>query len=548
VTNHVGSAARPAGSGSGALRRLLADRSINTKILLTVGLVALVAATVGLFGMVQLAAVSGKADDVYVKGIEPLLRVERVYQAELKVKADVALQAATQSRTDQEEHEELIKIDQAGLDAALAEYEAGPGVAGREAHVAQFKQAWAQFQKLYTETLLPLARAGDVKAWDEAYDTKGAEPIARAGAALEELQRLETGGAKANAEASVRIAADARRAVLIVLVIGLAIALAAALYVARMIVGPVQRVAAVLDAVADGDLTRRVDLDSKDELGAMARSVDRATGSMQTALRTIDESAAALGAASAQLAGTSAQIAASAEESSAQAGVVSAAADQVSRNVQTVASSSEEMGASIREIAQNANEAVKVAAQAVSVAEATNQTVGKLGESSTEIGNVVKVITSIAEQTNLLALNATIEAARAGEAGKGFAVVANEVKDLAQETARATEDISRRVDAIQSDTAGAVDAIAEISRIIGQINDYQLTIASAVEEQTATTNEMNRSVSDAATGSTEIAVNISGVATAAASTTEGVTESQRAVDELSRMSAELRTLVARYRV
>src|SRR3712207_4671236 len=166
------------------------------------------------------------------------------------------------------------------------------------------------------------------------------------------------------------------------------------------------------------------------------------------------------------------------------------------------------MGASINEIAQNAAEAARVAGTAVQAAEETTRTVSKLGVSSQEIGEVVKTITSIAEQTNLLALNATIEAARAGEAGKGFAVVANEVKELAQETAKATEDIARRVDAIQADTAGATTAISGIAGIISQINDFQLTIASAVEEQGATTAEMNRSVSEAATGSGEIAGSI----------------------------------------
>ena len=206
------------------------------------------------------------------------------------------------------------------------------------------------------------------------------------------------------------------------------------------------------------------------------------------------------------------------------------------------------MGASIREISQNANNAAQVASNAVGVAQRTNETVAKLGTSSAEIGNVVKVITAIAEQTNLLALNATIEAARAGEAGKGFAVVATEVKDLAQETAKATEDIVRRVETIQTDTSSAVDAIGEISRIIAEINDYQVTIASAVEEQTATTNEMSRSIGDAAGGSSNIADNINGVARAAQATTGTLTEADASVAELTRVADELRTVVARFRV
>ncbi|WP_426506351.1 methyl-accepting chemotaxis protein [Dactylosporangium sp. McL0621] len=205
------------------------------------------------------------------------------------------------------------------------------------------------------------------------------------------------------------------------------------------------------------------------------------------------------------------------------------------------------MGASIRDISHSAAEAAKVAGHAVHVAESTTAQMNKLGDSSTQIATVVKVITGIAEQTNLLALNATIEAARAGDAGKGFAVVAGEVKELAQETARATEDIARRVAAIQEDTGGAVAAIGEISSVVARINDFQATIASAVEEQTATTGEMNRGIAAAADGAGGIAANVAGLAAAAEVTTEGVAQSQKAVAELSRMAHDLQVMVTHFR-
>lgn len=268
---------------------------------------------------------------------------------------------------------------------------------------------------------------------------------------------------------------------------------------------------------------------------------------IQRVLKEVGQNSSALAGASQELTAVSQQMAANAEETAAQAGVASAAAEQVSSNVTTVATAAEEMGASIKEIARNANEAAKVATAAVKVAERTNSTVAKLGESSAEIGNVVKVITSIAQQTNLLALNATIEAARAGEAGKGFAVVANEVKELAKQTAKATEDISGKIEAIQTDTKGAVEAIEQIGQIINQINDIQNTIASAVEEQTATTGEISRNVAEAAKGSSEIAQNVGGVAQAARSTTEGASDTKKSADELSKMALALQHLVGQFK-
>jgi methyl-accepting chemotaxis protein len=321
------------------------------------------------------------------------------------------------------------------------------------------------------------------------------------------------------------------------------------LLVRKLVVQPLSAAVDLANAIAENNLALEdLPVGSEDEIGEATLALNVMKNNLRRTVHAIAETAALVAHASEDLTATSHQISANSAETSAQADVVSNAAQQVSQNLQTVATGAEEMGASIKEIAKNATEAAKVATGAVKVAETTNATVSKLGDSSTEIGQVIKVITSIAQQTNLLALNATIEAARAGEAGKGFAVVANEVKELAKETAKATEDISRKIEAIQTDTKGAVEAIASISGVIHQINDISGTIATAVEEQNATTNEMSRNVSEAAQGSGEITSNISGVAQAAASTSQGANDTQKEAQQLVQLSTKLRHLVEQFKI
>jgi methyl-accepting chemotaxis protein len=327
----------------------------------------------------------------------------------------------------------------------------------------------------------------------------------------------------------------------------------------------VDEILVVATSVAKGDYSREITVAGSDAIGQLGEGLSKFFKDKQVAeakdrenverdkqkaaemariLELVNGSAQTLGSSAEELTAVSSQMASNAEETSAQANVVSAASEQVSKNVQVVSTGVEEMNSAIREIAKNATESARVAQQAVTTAEEANVTISKLGDSSAEIGNVIKVITSIAEQTNLLALNATIEAARAGEAGKGFAVVANEVKELAKETARATEDISRKIEAIQGDTRGAVESIKQIGQVIVQINDISNTIASAVEEQTATATEMSRNVSEAAKGTSEIAQNITAVAQAAQNTTQGASNAQQAASELARMAADLQKLGA----
>ncbi len=321
-------------------------------------------------------------------------------------------------------------------------------------------------------------------------------------------------------------------------------------WVARGVTAPLSRMRDRMAAIAhgDGDLTQRVEEQGSDEVAELGRAFNRFVDKIADTVRAITGSVGSLADTTSRIDGLAAELTASSEAARREVRAAGSAAREISAAVQGASAGAEQMGASIREISESASGAVRVADDAVQASAAAQATVAALADSSTEIGSVVKLITAVAEQTNLLALNATIEAARAGDAGKGFAVVAGEVKELASETARASADITRRVEAIQADSVAAAEAIRSIDEVIRRISDYQSSIAGAVEEQTATTAEMGRSVDVAAEGAGGIAASIEVVAHSSARTADGVVQAQRAVVELTSVAAELTHRVGQFRV
>ena len=360
-------------------------------------------------------------------------------------------------------------------------------------------------------------------------------------------------------------------------VVGIIVGILSAFLITRMIVNPIKRtVDLIAEMIKSGDLTKRLDASAKDEIGELSHWFNTFVETLQGIIKQIAGNAKTLAGSSTELSATATQLASGAEETTNQSGTVASAAEEMSANmnnmaaateqmttnVKTVAAATEQMTASISEIAKNAEQASSVAGNAANMAQSSNETIGQLGGAADEIGKVIQVIQDIAEQTNLLALNATIEAARAGDAGKGFAVVATEVKELAKQTAEATEDIRGKIEGIQSSTGLAVKSIGSISEVIQQVNEISRTIASAVEEQSVTTKEIAQNVAQTSTAaetvsvgvtqsaaaSKEITQNIAGVDQAAKQTAAGAAQTQTAGVELSKLAEELQTLVGQFKV
>jgi len=410
-----------------------------------------------------------------------------------------------------------------------------------------FKPA-EHFFTSYHQAFLPALAGGDIKAARAALAGPMKLAFEQHRSQVAELSRLSRQQATELAKETGFVAIEGLVIAALLLIVLAVVNYTATLAVMRSIERPLARVRDLFNAMAQRDLTLRgVDhVQSADEFSDMTQLALQAVESIRELLRGLAEQSDALAGASEQLRVVSEHMSANAEETAAQAHVVTAASEQVSTSVQAMAQSTDGLSANVREISRSTSDASEASSRAVMLAETADRAVNRLGESSAGIHKIVRVINTIAEQTNLLALNATIEAARAGEAGKGFAVVANEVKDLAAETGRATQDIVRRIETIRVDTQGAVEAIAEIRTFIGKISDVQSSIAAAIEQHSSTTGQIARSLSEGVRGTTEISSNIGGVAEAARHTSSGASDAKNAATELARMAAELRRVISQF--
>jgi len=566
---------------------------ISSKLLSSFAVVVALTAVLGVVASLRLLNIKQGAEDLVQSGVPGLVYISKISEASAMYRREVTMQAIALTGEAKAEAEAGAREGRARLVAALDAYE--PTIIEAEDRT-NFNEL-RRMMELYMRTFDGYLVQGKTPEGSQAVMAAMVSPEGKAitqpmRQLLNKMSEWNGKVASESAQSNLSNASSALAWVAILAVLCAAASLLVATAIARMIASPIKQLEAAADAMARGRLDFQLDYDAQDELGGLTRAFRNSGTALQSVvaelshlisasqegqlgvrgdassvegvyselirgtnalienlsdpIRFISQNTDSLASSSEELTSVSQQLGSNATETSAQMVVVSAAAEEVSRTTQSIATSTEEMGATIKEIARSATDSARVAGQAVKMAETTNATVAKLGDSAIAIGKVIKVITSIAQQTNLLALNATIEAARAGEAGKGFAVVANEVKELAKETAKATEDIGQSIESIQTDTREAVEAIGTISGIIAQINDISGSIASAVEQQSATTNEMARNVSEAAKGAGDIAKNITTVTEVAQGTSMGASQTMSAATDLARMTAELKQMISKF--
>ena len=458
---------------------LLGNRRIGTRITAAVLLMAAAAVGIGGTAIYEMSLMNSRAESLYSQGLIPVEQIARLENDMSETRRNMLNHAISSSAAAMAKSQAALDSNDQMFAADLAAYR---GTSSDPALVDQLGTAWTAFQRVRDTAFLPASRRGDKVAVEKIRDQETVPAAGKAVAVATELKAASVAVADQRRRESSSAYSTARLAIGILLVGGVALGLVFGRFISAAIVRSVKRVAYAVEGLAARDLTRSAELVSRDEFGLMGRHLDSAINAVRTTVTELGTTATALTGAAGELSRLSGDLHSGAEDASGKAGLATSSADQINASVQSVAAGAEEMTASIREIAGTSSQAAQVATESLDLAQDASGQLTQLGTASVEIGDVVRLITSIAEQTNLLALNATIEAARAGDAGKGFAVVASEVKDLAQETARATEDITGRINAIQNSSSTANAAVSRIETVIRQISEYSITIASAVEE------------------------------------------------------------------